>query len=140
MTDTGTSGGTTFHYRKGPTVERECWSSCEGMGLYRRYGHELERMSEHAVLNANYLRHKITKPASNGNQSGAFTEGAPASVVKHEFTLNMTPLKEENGVTAKDVAKTLGLWLHGPDALLPTNSAGVPDVRANRDGIQGGLG
>ena len=53
--------------------------------FYRRYGHELERMSEHAVLNANYLRHKITKQASNGNQSGAFTEGAPASVVKHEF-------------------------------------------------------
>ena len=29
--------------------------------------------------------------------------------------------------------EALGLWLHGPDALLPTNSAGVPDVRANRD-------
>lgn len=75
--------------------------------FYRRYGHELERMSEHAVLNANYLRHKITKHTENGNQAAAFTEGAPASVVKHEFTLNMTPLKEQSGVTAKDVAKRL---------------------------------
>ena len=29
---------------------------------YRRYGRELELMSEHAVLNANYLRHQIMNP------------------------------------------------------------------------------
>ena len=30
--------------------------------FYRRYGRELEKMSEHAVLNSNYLRHKIMNP------------------------------------------------------------------------------
>lgn len=34
-------------------------------------------------------------------------DGAPAEVVKHEFTLNMTPVKEATGVTGKDVAKRL---------------------------------
>jgi len=75
--------------------------------FYRRYGHELERMSEHAVLNANYLRHRITNPVDGQEGTSAFLEGAPASVVKHEFTLNMTPLKDKNGATAKDVAKRL---------------------------------
>ena len=34
-------------------------------------------------------------------------DGAPAEVVKHEFTLSMAPLKEATGVTGKDVAKRL---------------------------------
>tara|TARA_B100000941_G_scaffold209464_1_gene153288 strand:+ start:81 stop:431 length:351 start_codon:yes stop_codon:yes gene_type:complete len=34
-------------------------------------------------------------------------DGAPSEVVKHEFTLDMTPVKEVTGVTAKDVAKRL---------------------------------
>lgn len=77
--------------------------------FYRRYGRDLERMSEHAVLNANYLRHRIMR---NHNDTAEGKppmpkDGAPADVVKHEFTLDMTPVKDATGVTAKDVAKRL---------------------------------
>ncbi len=73
--------------------------------FYRRYGRELERMSEHAVLNANYLRHRIMQGAEGVHAMPL--DGAPAEVVKHEFTLSMSPLKEAVGVTGKDVAKRL---------------------------------
>ena len=76
---------------------------------YRRYGRELELMSEHAVLNANYLRHQIMNPNSEHQNSihSMPVDGAPAEVVKHEFTLSMMPLKETIGVTGKDIAKRL---------------------------------
>ena len=77
--------------------------------FYRRYGKDLEKMSEHAVLNANYLRYRLLNP-SNEVRAGIHAmpiDGAPTDVVKHEFTLNMTPLKEATGVTGKDVAKRL---------------------------------
>lgn len=73
--------------------------------FYRRYGSELERMSEHAVLNANYLRHRIME-GTDGVHAMPL-DGAPAEVVKHEFTLSMSPLKDAVGVTGKDVAKRL---------------------------------
>jgi len=77
--------------------------------FYRRYGRELETMSEHAVLNANYLRHRIMNPTPE--QAAAAhampLDGAPTDVVKHEFTLDMTPLKDAAGITGKDVAKRL---------------------------------
>ena len=73
--------------------------------FYRRYGRELEKMSEHAVLNANYLRHRIMQGAEGVHAMPL--DGAPADVVKHEFTLSMTPLKDAVGVSGKDVAKRL---------------------------------
>ncbi|MEC7744139.1 MAG: aminomethyl-transferring glycine dehydrogenase subunit GcvPB [Candidatus Thermoplasmatota archaeon] len=79
--------------------------------FYRRYGRELELMSEHAVLNANYLRHRILNPdpeSRNLDEIHAMpVDGAPADIVKHEFTLSMSPLKDSTGVTGKDVAKRL---------------------------------
>ena len=75
-----------------------CWA------YYRRYGKELTKMSEHAVLNANYLRHRIM------NTDGAMImplDGVPAQLVKHEFTLSMKPLKDKLGIGAMDVAKGL---------------------------------
>ena len=76
---------------------------------YRRYGRELELMSEHAVLNANYLRHQIMNPNPEHQNSihSMPVDGAPTEVVKHEFTLSMMPLKETTGVTGKDIAKQL---------------------------------
>ncbi|MDE0574810.1 MAG: aminomethyl-transferring glycine dehydrogenase subunit GcvPB [Candidatus Poseidoniales archaeon] len=77
--------------------------------FYRRYGRELEKMSEHAVLNANYLRHRIMNPTDEV-RAGIHAmpiDGAPTDIVKHEFTLNMSPLKDATGVTGKDVAKRL---------------------------------
>ena len=77
--------------------------------FYRRYGRELEKMSEHAVLTANYLRHRIMHPSDEVRAEilARPIDGAPAEVVKHEFTLNMTPVKEATGVSGKDVAKRL---------------------------------
>ncbi len=79
--------------------------------FYRRYGNELETMTEHAVLNANYLRHRITSEAQSKGVGDSFNDGAPADVVKHEFTLSLAPLKDAKGVGAMDVAK--GLLDHG---------------------------
>ena len=66
-------------------------------------------MSEHAVLNANYLRHQIMNPDQEQLDSihSMPVDGAPADFVKHEFTLSMMPLKEKTGVTGKDIAKRL---------------------------------
>ena len=66
-------------------------------------------MSEHAVLNANYLRHQIMNPNREHQNSihSMPVDGAPTEVVKHEFTLSMMPLKETTGVTGKDIAKRL---------------------------------
>ncbi len=77
--------------------------------FYRRYGRDLEKMTEHAVLNANYLRYRIMNPPSElANSIPAMpVDGAPAEVVKHEFTLSMSPVKEATGMTGKDVAKRL---------------------------------
>lgn len=92
-----------WHGNAGAVVR--CWA------FYRRYGHTLEQMSEHAVLNANYLRQRINDFATELGVSDAFVDGAPADIVKHEFTLSMLPLKEEKGVSAMDIAK--GLLDHG---------------------------
>ena len=77
--------------------------------FYRRYGRELETMSEHAVLNSNYLRHRIMNPGPEAAKGILCmpAEGAESDLVMHEFTLSMSPLKELNGVTGKDVAKRL---------------------------------
>ncbi|MCH1592020.1 MAG: aminomethyl-transferring glycine dehydrogenase subunit GcvPB, partial [Candidatus Thalassarchaeaceae archaeon] len=77
--------------------------------FYRRYGSELERMSEFAVLNSNYLRHRIMNPLPEvaARIHCMPVEGAEADLVMHEFTLSMSPVKEMNGVTGKDVAKRL---------------------------------
>ena len=64
-------------------------------------------MSEHAVLNANYLRHKIMEEAEKSGVSHLFKDGAPADVVKHEFTLSFAAMKEEKGIGAMDIAKGL---------------------------------
>ncbi len=77
--------------------------------FYRRYGRDLTTMSEHAVLNANYLRHKIMNPKPEILEKihAMPVDGCPAEVVKHEFTLSMTPLVDAIGIDGKDVAKRL---------------------------------
>jgi len=88
-----------WHGNSGAVIR--CWA------YYRRYGKDLKTMSEHAVLNANYLRKKIIDTAISQGVSDLFEDGAPIEVVKHEFTLSMGPLKEKHGVGAMDVAKGL---------------------------------
>ena len=77
--------------------------------FYRRYGRDLEKMSEHAVLNSNYLRHKIMNPGESVRKGIHCMpiDGAPSKFVMHEFTLSLSPLKEKLGITGKDVAKRL---------------------------------
>ena len=88
-----------WHGNSGAVVR--CWA------YYRRYGRELKTMSEHAVLNANYLRHKIIEEAEKIGVRHLFADGAPVDVVKHEFTISMAPMKEECGIGAMDIAKGL---------------------------------
>ena len=78
-----------------------CWA------YYRRYGKELRTMSEHAVLNANYLRHAIHREAKIAGVDHLFVDGADTIVAKHEFTLSLGPAKESLGISAMDVAKGL---------------------------------
>lgn len=47
------------------------------------------------------------KEAEEKGVTHLFCDGAPAEVVKHEFTLSLAPMKEQLGVSAMDVAKGL---------------------------------
>tara|TARA_B110000444_G_scaffold235624_1_gene246808 strand:- start:2826 stop:4325 length:1500 start_codon:yes stop_codon:yes gene_type:complete len=78
-----------------------CWA------YYRRYGRGLKTMSEHAVLNANYLRHAIHKATKAAGVDSMVCDGAEAVVAKHEFTLSLAPALEMHGISAMDVAKGL---------------------------------
>ena len=77
--------------------------------FYRRYGFQLEKMSEHAVLNANYLRYKIMNPSDEMLAKIPImpADGSKSKFCKHEFTLSATPLKDDSGITAMDIAKGL---------------------------------
>tara|TARA_B100000609_G_scaffold5800_1_gene4509 strand:- start:100 stop:1377 length:1278 start_codon:yes stop_codon:yes gene_type:complete len=88
-----------WHGNSGAVIR--CWA------YYRRYGNQLKTMSEHAVLNANYLRHRIIQEAKEKGVSDLFCDGAPVEVAKHEFTLSLAPMKEKMGLGAMDVAKGL---------------------------------
>ena len=88
-----------WHGNAGAVIR--CWA------YYRRYGSGLTTMSEHAVLNANYLRYAIHKAARDEGVDHLFVDGAETDVAKHEFTLSMQPAKEQFGISAMDVAKGL---------------------------------
>ena len=88
-----------WHGNSGAVIR--CWA------YYRRYGRGLKTMSQHAVLNANYLRHRIIDEAEKAGVRHQFVDGAPVDVVKHEFTISMAPMKEQCGIGAMDIAKGL---------------------------------
>jgi len=88
-----------WHGNAGAVIR--CWA------YYRRYGNGLTTMSEHAVLNANYLRHAIHREAKRIGVDHLFIDGAETDVAKHEFTLSMQPAKDALGISAMDVAKGL---------------------------------
>ena len=86
---------------KGTTMAWQCWGSSPLLGiLVIGYGFGLKDMSEHAVLNANYLRHALHREAAAAGVSHMFVDGADADVAKHEFTLSLQPAKEAVGVSA----------------------------------------
>ena len=65
--------------------------------LYANGEEGLKRVSQLAVLNANYLRVKIAE----------FLETPYAEVCRHEFVASAQALKKEHGVRALDLAKAL---------------------------------
>ena len=101
--------------------------------FYRRYGRDLERMSEHAVLNSNYLRHKIMNPEPDvaAKINCMPSEGSEASLVMHEFTLSMSPVKEVNGVTERTLQSVFLIMGTCPHSLFPPDSSRMLDDRTN---------
>lgn len=65
--------------------------------LYANGAEGLERVSQYAVLNANYLRAKVRE----------FLETPYDEVCRHEFVASAQALKRETGVRALDIAKAL---------------------------------
>jgi glycine dehydrogenase subunit 2 len=65
--------------------------------LYANGADGLERVSQYAVLNANYLRVKVRD----------FLETPYDEICRHEFVASAQTLKRETGVRALDVAKAL---------------------------------
>ncbi len=65
--------------------------------IYANGAEGLKRVSELAVLNANYLRVKI----------GAFMDTPYAETCRHEFVVSAQELKKQTGVRALDIAKSL---------------------------------
>ncbi len=73
----------------------------------------LERVSEMAVLNSNYLAHKLM-------MIRGFDIPYGKGKLKHEFVLSCSRLKSETGVTAKNVAKRLlDYGIHAPTIYFP---------------------
>ena len=68
--------------------------------------------SANAVLNANYLMHKLSE--------GGYTIACGATSCMHEFVIDVGPLKAETGVSAMDVAKrSLDFGIHPPTMYFP---------------------
>jgi len=74
----------------------------------------LEKATEMAVLNANYLAHKLSKIKGFDISYG---KDKPK---KHEFVLSCSRLESETGVSAKNVAKRLlDYGVHAPTVYFP---------------------
>jgi len=72
----------------------------------------LKEASEIAVLNSNYMKEKILK---SGKYEMPFKK-----LRKHEFVLSCEKLKQEKGITAKDIAKRLlDYGFHPPTIYFP---------------------
>ncbi|HCK87531.1 MAG TPA: aminomethyl-transferring glycine dehydrogenase subunit GcvPB [Erysipelotrichaceae bacterium] len=69
-------------------------------------------VAHNAVLNANYLKHKLEGVYDTVNKG----------VCMHEFVLTLEELKKENGVSAMDIAKALqDEGIHPPTMYFPLN-------------------
>ena len=79
----------------------------------RMLGREgLQRVSGHAVLNANYLAFRLAE--------AEFDLAYPARRAGHEFVISLKRLRDETGVTAADFAKAmLDEGFHAPTVYFP---------------------
>lgn len=72
----------------------------------------LQRVSEYATLNANYLLKKLTK--------AGFSAAYPERRASHEFILTLSPEKKAYDITAMDLAKRLlDYGVHAPTTYFP---------------------
>jgi glycine dehydrogenase subunit 2 len=72
----------------------------------------MQRVSEFATLNANYLMAELKK--------AGFELAFPTRRASHEFIVTLKRLKEETGITAMDVAKRLlDKGFHAPTTYFP---------------------
>ena len=79
----------------------------------RMLGREgLQRVSDHAVLNANYLARRLAEEG--------FDLAYPSRRAGHEFVVSLKRLREETGVSAADFAKAmLDEGFHAPTVYFP---------------------
>lgn len=78
-------------------------------------GEGLKRTAEISVLNANYLVSKLSKIR------GFKLPYSKNKLRKHEFTISCSPLRDDVGVTAKNVAKRiLDYGFHAPTMYFPS--------------------
>lgn len=74
----------------------------------------LHAVSNHAVLNANYIMKKVE------SIKGYSIPFAPGTWRKHEVVVSVKPLERDTGITARDVAKALlDRGLHAPTYYFP---------------------
>ena len=75
----------------------------------------LQEVTETAVLNANYIMHKLR------GMSGYELKFDASGPCKHEVVFSAEPLKREAGITARDVAKRLlDYGMHAPTYYFPS--------------------
>jgi len=78
--------------------------------LYMMGGNGLREASENAVLNANYLKHRLEP----------YCKVASTGFCMHEFVLDLSEIKHETGVSAMDIAKSmLDHGMHAPTMYFP---------------------
>lgn len=72
----------------------------------------LQRVAEHATLNANYLLQELS--------AAGFTAAYPKRRASHEFIITLSPEKKSFGITAMDFAKRLlDFGFHAPTTYFP---------------------
>ncbi len=73
-------------------------------------GKELKKVTEHAVLNANYLKRKVER----------ILEVPGKDLRKHEFVASANKVKKEKGISALDICKALlDRGVHAPTMYFP---------------------
>ncbi|MFQ5765072.1 MAG: aminomethyl-transferring glycine dehydrogenase, partial [Rhodospirillales bacterium] len=81
--------------------------------MYMMKGHGLKRATQVAILNANYVAHRLDRhyPVLYTGKSG---------MVAHECIIDLRPIKESCGITNEDVAKRLvDFGFHAPTMSFP---------------------
>ena len=100
------------------TVSSAPWGSAGILPISWAYmfmmkGHGLRRATEVAILNANYIAHRLDEhyPVLYTGKNG---------MVAHECIIDVRPIKESSGITVDDVAKRLvDYGFHAPTMSFP---------------------